>query len=106
MDLQLNASRRSKEQRQLLLYRDSLAKDCVLSYQLRANEFTDVFKSISAHYEVLVPQMILVTIDNELFEPKLWSWIDPHGLVLMAIYVCFDVELSGLQHSVASSASA
>lgn len=62
-------------------------KNCVLSYQFRANESTDVFKSISAHSEVLTPQMISVTIYNELFEPKLWPWIDPHGLALTAMYV-------------------
>ena len=46
-----------------------------------------MFKSISAHSEVLAPQMILVTIYNELFEPKLRPWIDLHGLVLTAMYV-------------------
>ena len=30
---------------------------------------------------------ILVTIYNELFEPKLQPWIDLHGLTLTAMYV-------------------
>ena len=46
-----------------------------------------MFKSISAHSEMLATQMILVTIYNELFEPKLWPWIDPHGPTLTAMYV-------------------
>ena len=71
----------------IILYGDSLAKNCVLSHQLRANESTDVFKSISAHSELLTPRMILLTIYNELFEPKLRPWIDPHSLALTAMYV-------------------
>ena len=46
-------------------------ENCALSYQLRANESTDVLKSIPTRFQVLAPQMILVTIYNELFERKL-----------------------------------
>ena len=35
---------------------------------------------LDAHCEVLAPQMILATIYNELFEPKLQPWKDAHGL--------------------------
>ena len=72
---------------ELLVANLQRAKNCVLLYQLRTNESTDVSKSISAHYEVLVPQMILVTMYNKLFEPKLRPWIDSNGLALMAMYV-------------------
>ena len=42
---------------------------------------------LDVHSEVLTLKMILVTIYNELFEPKLRPWIDPHGLALMAMCV-------------------
>ena len=54
---------------------------------MRANKTTNVIKCIPAYSEVFAPQMILVMIHKGLFGPKLWSGINPHGLVLMAMNV-------------------
>ena len=58
---------------------------------------SDVFKSISAHSEVLAPQMILVTIfDNELFELKLHAALDrPTWSCAYGDVCCCGVELPG-----------
>ena len=47
---------------ELLVANLQRAKKCALLYKLRTNKSTDVSKSISAHSEVLVLQMILVTM--------------------------------------------
>ena len=74
--------------------------NCILTNQLRAKETTNVFKCFPANPEVFLPEMILISVHNELFKPKLCSWINPHGFVKAAMVVVFILVSTGLPYSV------